>query len=54
MTIDVLVCTPQGQRVEQREVGDDWGSTPTAPDITYEERLRADIDFLAALNGVEL
>ncbi len=54
MIIDELVCKPDGtQTIGQREVPDDF-FTPPASEPTAEEKLRADVDFLAMVTGVEL
>jgi hypothetical protein len=54
MITNELVCKPDGtQELVQKEVADDYFDVPT-PEPTAEEKLRADVDFLAIMTGVEL
>ena len=54
MIINELVCKSDGtQEVAQREVPDNFFDVPKLSP-TIEEKLRADVDFLAIMAGVTL
>lgn len=57
MITQMLVCYPDGtQAMEDREVADDWFTpAPAAPaPPTEDEKLRADLDYVAMQTGVAL
>ena len=55
MTITDTLILPDGTaEVRETEVADNYFDPPTAPPPTAEEKLRADIDYLAMVTGVTL
>ena len=55
MIIQDTIIRPNGDvEVVEREVADNYFDAPPAPKPTTEEKLRADVDFIAMVTGVEI